>query len=226
MVVSLVTGRPRCAVHTLVGRLELSAPDITAGGACMFDPVKDCMVLHRPLTAEISRRVVALARKAELGIFFGTRERIFYEADLVALDHSPSIENRYLLATQDILAETDQKPDKITLLGPEKVLGSIEKDLRRDQTPVYLTYSSRRFLEINHKEVNKGSTLRSMAEYLEIPMKAILAVGDSHNDLSMFRAAGVAVAMGNAPEAVQRQADWIAPTNDDDGLVWLLERLI
>jgi hydroxymethylpyrimidine pyrophosphatase-like HAD family hydrolase len=50
-----------------------------------------------------------------------------------------------------------------------------------------------------------------------------VVIGDNLNDLPMFPYARVRVAMGNAPEAVKQQALMIAPSNDEEGVAWVLE---
>ena len=52
------------------------------------------------------------------------------------------------------------------------------------------------------------------------------AVGDASNDLPMIRAAALGVAMANASQHVRNAADWIAPTNNDDGVAALIDRLL
>ena len=44
--------------------------------------------------------------------------------------------------------------------------------------------------------------------------------------LSMLRAAGLAVAMGNALDAVKAEADVIAPDCDHDGVADVIERYL
>ena len=41
----------------------------------------------------------------------------------------------------------------------------------------------------------------------------------------MMRAAGLSVAMGNAPSDVQAQADVVGPSNQDDGVAWAIRTL-
>ena len=46
------------------------------------------------------------------------------------------------------------------------------------------------------------------------------------NDVSMIEYAGLGVAMGNADERVMPYADYIAPTNDEDGIAHVVEKFI
>jgi len=106
------------------------------------------------------------------------------------------------------------------------LLSKIERKLRLLNLPVYLTYSAPTYLEITRSGINKGEALKILATYLAIPLEHILVIGDSHNDISMFDIAGIAVAMGNAPEEVKAAANLVAPSNDEDGVAWVLRELV
>ena len=47
---------------------------------------------------------------------------------------------------------------------------------------------------------------------------------DGYNDLSMIKYAGLGIAMDNAQEPVKAAADYIAPSNDEDGVAIAVER--
>jgi hydroxymethylpyrimidine pyrophosphatase-like HAD family hydrolase len=57
-------------------------------------------------------------------------------------------------------------------------------------------------------------------------MKRVAAVGDYFNDLEMFKVAGAAVAMGDAPPEVQKAAQYVAPPSDRGGAAWAIYHLI
>ena len=42
----------------------------------------------------------------------------------------------------------------------------------------------------------------------------------------MIEFAGLGVAMGNAQDQVKKIADLIAPTNDENGVAWVLENVV
>ena len=73
--------------------------------------------------------------------------------------------------------------------------------------------------EVGLRRTNKGRALRIVAEQYGIPMARTMAVGDSGNDLEMIAAAGVGVAMGDAPQEVCEVADSVTGTVGEDG-VW------
>jgi HAD superfamily hydrolase (TIGR01484 family) len=62
-------------------------------------------------------------------------------------------------------------------------------------------------VECNPRGVNKGSGLQEVCRLMSVPIEEAIAAGDSLNDISMIRAAGLGVAMGNAQEEVKQAAN-------------------
>ena len=81
-------------------------------------------------------------------------------------------------------------------------------------------------IECFSASVDKGRTLSKIAAAYGIKMSETAAFGDSFNDVSMLKAAGLGVAMGNAREAVKLYADIVAPDNNADGFADIMERII
>ena len=80
-------------------------------------------------------------------------------------------------------------------------------------------------LEFNMPDATKGKGLLKLAEILGIERKDVAAFGDGGNDISMIEEAGTGFAMANAPEEVRAHADVIAPSNAEDGVAQILEKL-
>lgn len=53
-----------------------------------------------------------------------------------------------------------------------------------------------------------------------------MALGDGGNDPAMFKRAGLSVAMGQADEAIRKQAMYVTASNEDDGVAQALERFV
>ncbi|MCS7144974.1 MAG: phosphoglycolate phosphatase [Archaeoglobaceae archaeon] len=78
---------------------------------------------------------------------------------------------------------------------------------------------------ISDINVSKGKALEFIAKHLGIDVKNFVAVGDSENDIEMFKVAGFRVAVANADERLKELADLITPSNDGDGVVEAIEFL-
>ncbi len=81
-------------------------------------------------------------------------------------------------------------------------------------------------LELNPKGISKASGLREVCGMLGIDMSQVVAMGDSLNDIAMIRAAGLGVAMGNAQDAVKREADLVTAANDEDGVAKVIREVV
>ncbi len=81
-----------------------------------------------------------------------------------------------------------------------------------------LTNSERTSLECTAKGISKGTGLKMLAKFLNIEMKDIIAIGDSDNDVSMLKVAGLSVAMGNAKENIKVLCKKIVSDNNDNGV--------
>lgn len=81
-------------------------------------------------------------------------------------------------------------------------------------------------LELNPKGISKASGIRAVCDMLGITMDEVIAMGDSENDLSMIREAGLGVAMGNAQDGVKAAADIVTVSNDEHGVAKVIREYI
>ena len=72
--------------------------------------------------------------------------------------------------------------------------------------------------------VDKASSIEHMLPLIGMTREDCVACGDGFNDITMIKYAGVGVAMGNAQQAVKDVADMVTDTNEEDGLVSVIEK--
>ena len=61
---------------------------------------------------------------------------------------------------------------------------------------------------------------------INVQKETAVAVGDSNNDLPLFKGVGYKVAMGNATNELKAEADYITASVEDDGLAQFIEQKI
>lgn len=88
---------------------------------------------------------------------------------------------------------------------------------------VSAVWASSTSMEITHPDANKGRGLEVLCDLLGIPECNAMALGDSGNDESILRRAGLGVAMGNAPASIRSIADAVTASNLDDGAAIAIE---
>ena len=77
---------------------------------------------------------------------------------------------------------------------------------------------SENYVELYSHDASKGNALKALAEMLEVKKQDIACIGDSENDLSMFKVAEDSFAMGNAINQLKKEAKYIVATNLEDGV--------
>jgi len=81
------------------------------------------------------------------------------------------------------------------------------------------------YASLLRRDAGKLTAARWLAKKMRIDFSQVAAVGDGENDLELLRAAGLGIAMGNAPDAVKQAADRVVSPVDDCGLAEALEGL-
>lgn len=82
------------------------------------------------------------------------------------------------------------------------------------------------FIEIMPKNIDKANSLEYMLSSVGLTKDNIICCGDGFNDMSMIKFAGVGVAMENAQPQVKEVADYITDSNDQDGIVKVIDKFI
>lgn len=95
-----------------------------------------------------------------------------------------------------------------------------------NRTDISITTSGSAKLEIAHPEANKGAALEFIAAHFGIPMEETAAIGDNLNDLSMFKVAGISIAMGNAEEEVKKHSTYITRDCEEDGVAYGIRKYL
>jgi len=82
------------------------------------------------------------------------------------------------------------------------------------------------FIELMPKGVDKASSIDRMLSTVGLTRENIICCGDGYNDMTMIEYAGVGVAMANAQPKVKEKADYITKSNDEDGIVQVIDEFI
>lgn len=225
--VCLATGRIWPSARPYVERLGADPPAILYNGGQVYDFASGTELLRMPLDRAHARAVLeVLAGVPEVEPHLYAGDRVYTGRVNELTERYQRKDGLHVEAVGDLLAFLPPDPMKILIIGARRDLERAAARIRALPMPINTVFSEETYLEILPTGSSKGVALRFVAAHLDIPLAAVVAVGDNLNDKEMIELSGVGVAMGNAPEALKAAADYVAPANDDEGLAEVIERFV
>jgi len=175
------------------------------------------------------RAVIDVLKPYDVTVLVHQHDKIFTDNNQNSYAYAePKALHQPLHMLGDLLTDVDWDLHKILIAGDPEVLREAEPALNAalgDELDIFL--SAPWFLDVMPKGVSKGVGVRYIAEKLGIPMEAVIACGDSCNDISMIEAAGLGVAMRNGEDSLKQAADYITERDcDHDGIAEVVEKFI
>jgi HAD superfamily hydrolase (TIGR01484 family) len=193
--VALCTGRPLHAAQRLAGLLPLS-PDayVCYHGSLVVDGVSGLWLKHLTLRPELVRLVLAECRAAGLALtLYAGDDRREHGGEPAASDGV----TRLILRGDALAAES----------LAESLRSTCGRRLRVEVTAPGI-------VDVLHGAADKGNALLFLARRLGLPRGSIAACGDSESDITMLRAAALAIAVGAASPDLCEVADRLVSQAD------------
>src|ERR1700688_2191191 len=82
------------------------------------------------------------------------------------------------------------------------------------------------YLDVTHRQANKGTVVVALTKLLNIAPKQIVTFGDMPNDVLMFRKSGFSIAMGNSSDEVKAQASAVTDSNENEGFAKAVRKFV
>ena len=124
-----------------------------------------------------------------------------------------------------LVKETDKPIRKVLTIQEPKLKDLlIKKYSKKYEGKLILNASSECFLEIIDSRWSKGNGVKRIAEYYNVPLNEVIAVGDSLNDLELIRGEWHGVIVGDGMEAVKKYAKEITVPFNEQPIKHLLEK--
>lgn len=227
--VILASGRPTPGMLKFEKELELERYGgylLSFNGARIVDCYTGEIIYQRLLPLPLLPGLYRFARDNGCGLitYLGSEVISAFPVDqYVALE--ARINGLPVREADNFLKFVDFDINKCLMTAEPEKAERLEQELREqygDRADIYR--SEPYFIEIMPKGVNKAAGLDKILPVLGVIRENTVCCGDGFNDISMIEYAGVGVAMGNAQQAVKESADYVTATNDEDGLVQVIER--
>ena len=232
--VVLASGRPTRGILPLARQLRLGdygSYILSFNGARITDCRSGKVIYNRLLPSGAAETIYRLA-----GSFSGEGADLLTYTDTYILsgirlnrysllesriNHMPAVECR------NFLEAIPDKINKFLATGEPEVIARMKDCMTR----VFRSYlniycSDPFFLEIMPQAIDKAHSLSKLLASIGIPTDHMICCGDGYNDITMIEAAGLGVAMANAQPLVREKADYITSSNDDNGVLHVINQFM
>ncbi len=230
-IVMLASGRPTPGMKRYADELELSKYGgylLSFNGARIINCRTGEIVFQKLLNPNLIPMLHKFASEKDCGlvtylgdtVILGTRTDEFLELEA-------RINSMPIQKVDNFVDFVDFDVNKCLMTAPPERAAILEVELQElvgDQASVYR--SEPFFIEIMPKGVDKASSLDRMLCTVGLKRENAICCGDGFNDMTMIEYAGVGVAMANAQEKVKEVADYITKSNDEDGIVTVIDNFI
>lgn len=224
---SVASSRPPRAMRHIVEMLGIDVPYAGFNGGTLIGTDGQVLEAHH-IDPDAVRTCLQTFAKADVDVWvFADDQWLLRDLNGTYVGHERSALG-YDPVQVDSFEPYLQRIDKIVASSADfALLETLERELgERLQGRALAARSQDYYLDINAVQANKGQALQTLATHIGVNMKQTAAIGDGHNDVAMFRVAGLSIAMGQAQEDVRIQADRVTGSNTEEGVVQAIDRYL
>lgn len=228
--VVIATGRNLLGIPKALRTLPGVRYAITSNGAAIFDLETREAIFEQSIPLETAARL--LERAGEMGIPRSVTigpDVIDTTKEVYEIRHSFFHDYDESLFAEDLPAYVrarGENPAKLHFLYMRKYDSAPIYDMLKAEPGIFYTGDLTGHTEVVAEGVDKGAALAQLAARLGFTREETAAVGDSDNDVTMLRWAGLSAAMGDAPNHVRASAKLLTDDCDHDGLAKAVARLM
>ena len=204
------TGRPPCLFYGLDKELGISSYVAANGRYAVHNGE---VILNKKIDTELIRKVVDFAEKNRIDLGF---------EGLHGFKRQTTFSDLYLKFSENFHLEVPDLDEEFYLNNDVyQMTLYYDKDdyIRFEELFPSLTfaYSCPYGIDVNSKGGLKEEGIVAFMNRFDIPEEDIIAIGDGHNDITMFNFVKTSVAMGNAKDFVKKHATYITADVSDNG---------
>lgn len=215
-VVVICTARPRYYTLKISNEVGLNEYLISSNGTEIYDNINKKIIYSKYLPKKECRLIYEGTKKLGLRVMF-VSENTEYVTLFTRNDSQILLNDNNI----DILLKKDIK--QIMVISDNKLLVKKYKSTIEKMSNLCIVDSSKEdkeelWFSVISSNSSKGNSLKVLAEYLDIPIKNTIAIGNDNNDISMIDIAGYGVAVDNSTDQLKEHANYITKSNDEDGV--------
>lgn len=227
---TIATGRTFQTTQPFAHKLGITLPLICYHGALVRTENK--VYIERMLPEHFYFPLIQFAARHRLQVcFYVSHHNVIYfnrPLDKFGKEYLDKVEQVKEITLVNLKSYTiPRTPIKCMMIGSqEKIARVAEIAQKRWHRKMYVTISRPTLLEFLNPDISKGKAVTFLAEKYGVALRNVAGIGDSYNDISMFRTVGTSIAVRNAPRKVEKAADYVVARYDEDGVAEAVKKFV
>lgn len=206
--VVFATTRNWKSAKSMATLLNITAPCVTLGGSQVVDALTGKVIWEQDLDPGVPSKIIEIAKEFDAKVFnYDTGKLISPNSYKI----KPVVPVIALQINDKASKEMLKQIKKIPLLNVE-TFHALEKGFTQ--------------VNVKHIYATKFMALQTISKILKLNPKECVGVGDAAADITLLNFCGVKVAMGSSTYRLKELAQHIAPTIEEDGLAWVVQKFI
>jgi len=227
---AIASGRQHLSLQKLYDKIKDEIVFIAGNGSIIID--KGEILFADNLNGDVVREIVSKIKEIpKVHIILCGLESAYFLTDGLF-----EVMPQYLMDShfpvKKIIYDLDELP-----FGEEIIQIAVYDEEANSKTNVYdkikgfenvahITISENTWVDIMNRGVNKGVAINKLQQILKATPKDTMVFGDALNDLEMMQQAYYSYAMENAVAEIKESANFSAPSNEDEGVIQILDEFL
>jgi Cof subfamily protein (haloacid dehalogenase superfamily) len=234
IVIAIASGRIFTMLEGYIHTLNHQGFVISSNGGGIDDLSKHQRIKQVYLDPSDSEKIVLFCYSQQIECNILKRQSCYFPMQSVRISRfdnynkiaiekglSPIVFNRYERTIDDYALI-----EKILIYENNPMKVKKVKKFIETHTQLAYTSSGDGLMDVSSQEVSKGRAVEIIAKELGISLDQVCVFGDYDNDVSMFKTAGIAIAMGNASHQAKKHADFITLSHDEEGIAYAIREIL
>ncbi|WP_187986712.1 Cof-type HAD-IIB family hydrolase [Listeria marthii] len=237
----LASGRPTTGMHLYAEQLEMEKYHgllVSYNGAKVVDCQTKEELFNQALTVAEGKAVLEHMKNFEVKVMIDKDDYMYvndvfdcyvpYKGEEINIIQYESRGGNFKLCEKDDLAAfLDYRISKILTAGdPAYMQENYQAMMAPFKDSLNCVFTADFYFEFTAQGIDKAKALDTVLTPMGISPENIIAFGDGHNDITMVEYAGTGIAMSNAVPELKAAASSITLSNNEDGIVHMLNSLI
>lgn len=220
------TGKQNERVDAIVG--DLTKDLFIIGDSASRIKINDMNIYAKTFNNQLGLELIKTIKQIDenLVIIVCTEGMAYAEKHISEKERNMVLGSYEKVTFVEDLNTIDKDMLKITIFDIQGQCFEHVKGLNKYEDDLYIVAAEENWIDITHKDVDKGKTIRFLQQLLNISSEQTIVFGDGLNDIPLFENARFKVAMDNAYPELKRKANLISIDNDRDGVIETLNTLL